>query len=196
MFSGIVEEVGRLESISKKTGHYELKVKSDKLIKELALGDSVVVDGVCLTLRSKGKDILIFDLLDQTYLNTKFRYLKRGRLNLEPALKLGDRISGHMVTGHIDTITTVKRVEQLGGGKKIYLKLAVKYRNLVVDKGSIALDGVSLTIQELKPELFSVSIIPYTEKWTNLGDLRAGSKVNLEFDIFGKYIDRRTRSGA
>ncbi len=196
MFSGIIEEVGKLESITKKSGCYELKVRSEKIAGDLALGDSVAVDGVCLTLKSKGKNQLIFDVVTETYMDTKFKYLKKSRLNLERALKLGDRISGHILTGHVDTVISVVKIEKRVSGIKIYLKLPSKYKHLVVDKGSVALDGVSLTVQDLKPGLFSVAIIPYTKDWTNLADLRVGSKVNIEFDLFGKYVDRRLKTGA
>ena len=196
MFSGIIEEVGQLESITKRSGCYELKVRSQKIIKDLALGDSVAVDGVCLTLKAKDKSKLIFDVVTETYLDTKFKHLKRGRLNLERALKLGDRISGHILTGHVDTVISVVRIEKRASGIKIYLKLPSSYKHLIVDKGSVALDGISLTVQDLKPGLFSVAIIPYTEEWTNLADLRVGSKVNIEFDLFGKYVDRRLNTGA
>ncbi|MDP8253910.1 MAG: riboflavin synthase [Candidatus Kaelpia aquatica] len=196
MFSGIIEEVAQLESITKRSDYYELKVRSKKITADLALGDSVAIDGVCLTLKAKDRDRLTFDLIAETYSNTKFKYPKRGRLNLERALRLGDRISGHILTGHIDTVISVVKIERRTKGLKIYLKLPLKYKHLIVDKGSVALDGVSLTVQDLKPDSFSVAIIPYTKEWTNLGDLRVGSKVNIEFDLFGKYVDRRLKIGA
>ncbi|MDP8216780.1 MAG: riboflavin synthase [Candidatus Kaelpia imicola] len=196
MFSGIIEEVAQLESITRKSSYYELKVRSKKIIKELALGDSIAVDGVCLTLKAKNRDRLIFDVIDETYSNTKLKYLRRGRLNLERALKLGDRISGHILTGHVDTVISVAKIEKRTKRLKLYLKLPSKYKHLIVDKGSVALDGVSLTVQDLKPDSFSVAIIPYTEERTNLGDLRVGSKVNIEFDLFGKYVDKRLKAGA
>ncbi|HEO64176.1 MAG TPA: riboflavin synthase [Candidatus Omnitrophica bacterium] len=187
MFSGIIEEVGTIKSISRKQGCHNITVTSSKIIGSSSKGDSIAVDGVCLTLTGKDKSCLEFDVMEDTFNKTKLKFARsRDRVNLESALKLSSLLSGHIVNGHIDSVLRVLKIDN----NRIHLELPVEFKNLIVLRGSVALDGVSLTVQEIKKGSFAVAIIPYTREWTNLGSLRVNSKVNVEFDIIAKYVNR------
>ncbi|MDP8233733.1 MAG: riboflavin synthase [Candidatus Saelkia tenebricola] len=189
MFSGIIEEVAPIQSLYRKSGCYELKVKSKLVAQDVSNGESVAVDGVCLTLTGKTKDVLIFDIMESSYKNTGFEYLKAGSyVNLERALRINAPLSGHLVSGHIDTVLEVYRYQKKKESNNIFIKIPSQYLVFVVDKGSIALNGVSLTIQEVKGNVIAVGVIPYTLRETNLRDLRVGCKLNVEFDILAKYV--------
>lgn len=189
MFSGIVEEVGSLRRLRRRGDFWEVGVESKKVIAEVNPGDSIAVDGVCLTLKEKTSNLLCFDLMEPTFLNTRFKQLKVNQLvNLEKALELGGTLSGHMVLGHIDCVLPVHRVEKGRDTSRIYFKIPERFKSLVVDKGSIAINGVSLTIQEVRSDLICLACIPYTLQNTNLKYLKVGEKVNVEFDILGKYV--------
>ncbi|MDD5613949.1 MAG: riboflavin synthase [Candidatus Omnitrophica bacterium] len=191
MFSGIIEEVGTVKSISKKQGCYSIAVGSSKITGSSNKGDSIAVDGVCLTLTGKDKNCLEFDIMQETFNSTKLKFSRiRDKVNLESALKMSSLLSGHIISGHIDSVLKVLRIDNSMNNFKVYLELPKKFQNLIVSKGSVALDGVSLTVQDIRRDSFAVAIIPYTKQWTNLGSLRAGSKVNVEFDIIAKYLDR------
>jgi len=189
MFSGITEETAAVRSLRRKSGCYELEVRSKLVYQKANCGDSISVDGVCLTLKKKERDVLFFDVMEAKYKNTKFKYSRiNERVNLERALKLESLLSGHLVSGHIDTVLEVYRVEKKKESSKVFIKIPPQYREFVVNKGSIALNGVSLTIQEVKNDVIAIGLIPYTLSETNLKDLRTNSKINVEFDLLGKYV--------
>jgi riboflavin synthase len=192
MFTGIVEETGTVAEVISKKNLSVLKVRVEKVLRGTKAGASIAVDGVCLTVTDLSGEVLSFDIMRETMLKTTLTGLKPGCLvNLERALKVGRRVDGHFVTGHVDGVGIIQeKVEQpnyarlrVDGGKDL-----MKY---IVPKGSVCLDGVSLTVGEVKKTGFTVYLIPLTEKVTTLGSKGAGDKVNIETDILAKYVFNR-----
>ncbi len=194
MFTGIVETVGEVVSLLESTpGTYRLELQTS-LAQECATGNSIAVNGVCLTVVAQTASHLGFDILAETAIRTNLAKLKRTDLvNLERPMGVSSRFDGHIVQGHIDTAAKVLSVTMTGQDHKIALALPEEFERYVVFKGSVAVDGVSLTIAELKQESFAVWIIPHTWKVTNFHQLTEGSVVNLEFDIIAKYLERMLR---
>ncbi len=191
MFTGIVEEVGRIVSVRKKSKGVELTVNGKITTQETKLGDSISVNGVCLTVTEIGKDFFSFFISYETLRRTNLKEVKPGDfVNLERALTLNSRLGGHIVQGHVDTTTKVTRIKKEGESFKFYFSLPLSFSHLIVEKGSVAVDGISLTVAEILSSEFSVAVIPYTYESTNLKFKRAGDNVNLEFDIIGKYVER------
>lgn len=195
MFTGIIKELGVLHRLSKAGDIYKLAIESKDIFEGLNIGDSVSVNGVCLTVAEKKKNILSFDIVEETIRKTALKALKDKELvNLEDPLRVGDSFGGHFVLGHIDCagkITDIKRAN----GVSIELEIPKEFANLIVEKGSIAIDGVSLTIGEIRENAFKVYLIPHTLEATTLGKKRRGDELNIEFDLIGKYIVRSKRLG-
>lgn len=192
MFNGIVEEMGVVERIDHRKNLSVLKVRARKVFKGARKGDSIAVDGVCLTVTDAAPRILTFDLMRETLVKTSLGTLKpAARVNLERALKAGGRISGHFVTGHIDEIGVIQEKITQTNYTELRVSLPYTLKRYVVPKGSISLDGVSLTVGEVKRGYFSVYLIPFTKEVTTLGGKRKGDKVNIETDILAKYILNR-----
>ena len=190
MFTGLIEEVGTLKSVTKTSAGAVVTVAS-KLAKELKIGDSVAVNGVCSTVVKLGSDTFCVEYSNKTLEVTTFSGLKSGeKLNLERPLRLSDRLDGHIVTGHIDGVTKISDIKKDGFSYKYTFKLPSEYKNQVVNKGSIAINGISLTVAECTDDEFVLEIIPHTLEHTNLGVLKAGDFVNFETDITGKYIEK------
>lgn len=190
MFTGIVEEVGKVKSIVQRGKARIFTISSKKLLNEIKVGDSVSVNGVCLTVFEKGKDSFKVEAVEETIKKTNLGELKVGDpVNLELALKLGERLGGHIVQGHIDTTGMVKSIKKLENSWIFEIKFPSEFRKYLIPKGAIAVDGISLTIAELDRDKFKVSIIPYTFDNTNFKFRKVGDRVNLEFDLFGKYIE-------
>ena len=191
MFTGIVEETGQVLSFEPKADAWALAISARTALEDFAPGDSIAVNGCCLTGTRGEGSTLHFDVLEETRRLTNFPALRRGALvNLERSLRFGGKVSGHFVTGHIDALGTVEVFE--ARGKDYYLRIggvaeSVKY---VVQKGSIAIDGISLTIAEVDSSSFAVWLIPHTLAVTNLREKRAGDPVNLEFDLLGKHVEK------
>ena len=191
MFTGLVEELGKVKEIKRSSKGAKLKVECRKVLGGTKLGDSIAVNGVCLTVVELGNNYLSFDISYETLSRTTLGLLKVGEaVNLERALKLGDRLGGHILLGHVDTTTKVLSIKKEGEGFRFSFKLPLQYSHLVVEKGSVGIDGISLTVAELFKEHFTTAVIPLTYQKTNLQYKRAGSTVNLEFDIIGKYLER------
>jgi len=195
MFTGIVEEAGVVEQIQPGKKSTELTIRSQFCGKTLKQGDSLAVNGCCLTVveKSAGKknNLLRFDLLQETWLKTNLQFLNHGSLvNLERSLRADGRLDGHFVTGHIDGLGRIEewKVKE----KDHFLKISATPRLLryIVYKGSIAVDGISLTVAEVSRKSFSLWIIPHTFEVTALNERRVGDAVNLETDILGKYVER------
>ncbi|MBD3413158.1 MAG: riboflavin synthase [Candidatus Aminicenantes bacterium] len=187
MFTGIIKQTGRFKAYH--LGKKEMSIDAPEMDWALNLGDSLAVNGVCLSLTKKKKEVLSFNLSPETLKTTTLGSLRRGdRLNLEPPLTLSDPLSGHLVTGHIDDTGKILKVIPRKEGKRIVITYPSQLRPFFIPKGSVAVDGVSLTIACLEESRFQVEIIPLTLKNTNLSDLRPGSEVNLECDILGKYM--------
>ena len=168
-----------------------LRIDTALPLGEIALGDSVAVNGACLTVTAKGETSLTFDVSPETIDRTTFRTLRPGSIvNLERALRLGDRLGGHIVTGHIDCCGTLAKAETRSGNRVLEFSLPAENARYLVEKGSVAIDGISLTVNRVSTDRFSVNIIPHTLTRTTLAGLKAGDEVNIETDIIGKYVER------
>ena len=185
MFSGIVEEVGK---ILNREG-FQLKIGCKKVLEDAKIGDSISVNGVCLTVKEKGRDFFLAHVSQETLKRSNFSKLKIGDfVNLERSLKVGDRISGHIVQGHVDTVGKLIGTKKLSEFYEMDFSFPEKFSHLLVEKGSVALNGISLTVALLGKNFFRVAVIPHTFSETNLKYLKIGDDVNIEFDILGKYI--------
>lgn len=201
MFSGIVEEVGEVIDIVDTDGGRRLKVRAGEIVKDASLGESIACSGCCLTVVEYGPDWFAVEAVIETLRRTKIGELKVGsRINLEKALRVSDRLGGHIVTGHIDTVGKVASVEEEGFSYVVTFKLEGRWAPFFVEKGSVAIDGVSLTVADCQAEIpapenefwFKVALIPHTWTHTTLCELKVGSPVNVETDIIARYVARLT----
>ena len=189
MFSGIISHIGKILKIYKEKNNCIIEIKSKMRFKKNEIGSSISCSGTCLTLEKYNEDIATFYLSKETLKKTIFKSsIKRDVVNLEKSLIFGERISGHFVQGHVDTTCKVSKINFIGKSWLINFKLLKKYRNYIVPKGSITINGVSLTISKLLKNEFQISIIPHTLRLTNLVHLKKNDIVNVEFDVLGKYI--------
>jgi riboflavin synthase len=197
MFTGLVEETGVVEAFHRRRGASRLVLKAGPLTEEAAPGGSIAVNGCCLTLAAEpAKGRLEFDLLEETLRRTNLGQLQPGApVNLERALPANGRLGGHFVQGHVDCVAPVLAWAPVGEDYRLEIGLPESFARYVVEKGSIAVDGISLTVAELKEESFTIWIIPHTRAATNLCATGAGSRVNLEFDMLAKYVERIVRFG-
>ena len=187
MFSGIVEELGEVKQISKRGNIALLEIKADKVLEDTKIGDSISVNGTCLTVVKKESHTLNFEVIPETLKITNLGLLRvSGKVNLERALKMGERISGHFVAGHIDCLGIIHKKTYINNNLCFEIAVPVKFMNYIIPKGSIAVDGISLTIMDKKSSAFSAYIIPHTLKNTTLGFKGPSDKVNIEFDILAK----------
>ena len=199
MFTGLVEETGALIALERTKVGAHLTLRAPLVADDARLGDSIAVNGTCLTVVARDGEKLGFDLLEETLVRTNLGALHEGAaVNLERALAANARLGGHFVQGHIDCTAGVLALEPHGADHRIEIALPAEFAHLVVVKGSIAVDGISLTVAEVREASFIVWIIPHTLAQTNLRTRRAGDRVNLEFDLLAKYLDRMlaARSGA
>lgn len=191
MFTGLIEEVGSVIALGTDGDHTELKIAAPSLAKKMRRGDSVAVNGCCLTLSSRRDSALGFDLLAETLARTNLKHLQRGGLvNIERAVAANERFGGHFVQGHVDCVSPILAFEKSGADFRLEIELPSEFANYVASKGSIAINGISLTVAEILPNSFVVWIVPYTEKHTNLDRAEPGDLVNLEFDVLAKYVER------
>lgn len=189
MFTGIIKSTAKIVSNTKKSKGYELVILSDLKCSKKDIGSSISVNGVCLTLTSFIKKKLFFFISYKTFELTNFKYLKKNSLvNLERSLKFGDEIAGHFVQGHVDTTGKVKLIKKKLKTWTAFLSVSPVYSSYLIDKGSISINGVSLTIVKASKNIFSLVIIPHTLKQTNLITLSKDDVVNIEFDIVIKYL--------
>ena len=194
MFSGIVAAVGRVSGADSAAGGMRLRVDAAGLdLGDVAVGDSIAVNGVCLTVVAKSAQSFEADVSRET-LGSTMGYQTGSRVNLEKALRLADRLGGHLVSGHVDGVGTVKRVKLLGDNRLLAVAAPRGLARYVARKGSIAVNGVSLTVNAVKGAEFTVNLIPHTLGATNLGELRARDKVNLEVDMMARHIERLLES--
>ncbi|MBI5020985.1 MAG: riboflavin synthase [Ignavibacteriales bacterium] len=189
MFTGIIEEIGNIKSIAKKGRGLLIEVDAPLSNKEIKLGDSVAVNGVCQTVIKKSKSTFIVEAVEETLKKTNFSQMKKGyQVNIELPLKTDGRFGGHIVLGHVDTVGEIINIEKRTNSTIYQVKYQSDYKHFVVKVGSIAIDGISLTIAEVKNNTLSVSIIPHTLANTIMKSYKVGTRVNLEFDIIGKYV--------
>lgn len=192
MFTGLVEELGQVVSLEQTpSGGVHLTLRAPSIAPEAQLGDSVAVNGCCLTVAAKQDGLLSFDLLQETLARTSLGGVQPGGcVNLERALAAGGRLGGHFVQGHVDCTAEILALEHKGADVRLEVALPDAGARYLVEKGSIAVDGISLTVAELRKGSFVLWIIPHTLEHTNLGGRRVGEKVNLEYDLLAKYVER------
>lgn len=191
MFTGIVRERGRVASVDGDGDGIRIRLEAPLTAGEAAIGDSVSLNGCCLTVVEAANGTLAFDAVPETLSRSSLDGLEAGaELNVEPALRAGDPLGGHYVQGHVDGVASVRTVEPEGEGRRIWLDAPPEVLRYCVEKGSIAVDGVSLTIADLDEAGFAVALIPHTLAATTLGTLVTGARVNLEADVLAKYVER------
>lgn len=193
MFTGLIEDTGRVASFLRRGEAGVLTVETALPTEDIAIGDSVAVNGTCLTVTARNGRTLTFDASPESISRTTIGKLCSGsRVNLERALKLGDRLGGHIVSGHVDCAGQLIRSEKRSGNHQLQFDLPPEHARYLVEKGSVTIDGISLTVNAVSQAGFSVNIIPHTFDNTTLGYLRIGDRVNIETDIIGKYVERLT----
>ena len=196
MFTGIVEAVGYVREIKGAERGVSLKIAVPDIFDDLKTGDSVAVDGVCLTAKVVNVDDFVADVSVETLSRTTLGKLRTGdKVNMERALRLSDRLGGHIVSGHIDGTARLRAKVQEGESVKISFVLGKDLLRYLINKGSIAIDGISLTVNEVVDNGFSVNIIPHTAQNTTILDKKVGDEVNIEVDVIGKYVERLLGKG-
>ena len=191
MFTGLIREVGRVASVSGDANGIRLEIDAPETAAAATVGDSVAIGGVCLTVVAIGGKRLAFEAVPETLGRTSLGRLAAGSaVNLEPSLRAGDALGGHFVQGHVDAVGTVRSVEPEGEGRRIWIDAPTDLLRYVVEKGSITVEGASLTVAGLDATGFAVALIPHTLAVTTLGALAPGDSVNLEVDVLAKYVER------
>ncbi|MDP9068848.1 MAG: riboflavin synthase [Actinomycetota bacterium] len=191
MFTGIVVEQGSVKRTRARRGLLELEVEAPGVAKELAIGDSVSVNGVCLTATRGGRRRFQTEAMEETLARSTLGSLRRGSsVNLELAARLSDRLGGHLVQGHVDGVAKAVRVEEQEGARRVWFSAPAELLRYMVRKGSVTLDGVSLTVVDVGETTFQVALIPHTLAATTLGSIDKGAEVNLEVDVVAKYVER------
>lgn len=196
MFTGIIAEVGSVAALTRRGGGIELAVRAATASAEMNVDDSIAVNGVCQTVIAVDGDVLRVEAVEETLKKTTLGRLRTGSpVNIELPVRLNDRLGGHLVQGHVDCVGTVARVAKQSMSWLLDIEYPPEFSKYLIPVGSIAVDGISLTVAALKGSTFTVSIIPHTLEWTTLGGAEPGMEVNLEFDMIGKYIERLLQSG-
>ncbi|MEK6682243.1 MAG: riboflavin synthase [Nitrospirota bacterium] len=196
MFTGIIEELGTVKDIKKGTKGARLTINAKVVLEGARIGDSITVNGVCLTAVRVTENSFEVDIAPETLKKTNLGEFKNGaRVNLERALRLSDRLGGHLVTGHIDAAGVIKEKRKEGNSYRFFIEAPKEILRYVVQKGSVAIDGISLTVVDVTDRLFSAAIIPHTMSVTTLGIKGVGDTVNLETDIIGKYVEKMLGKG-
>lgn len=190
MFTGLVAELGTVTALKPLKQSYNISVKADKVLANLKIGDSIAVNGACLTVVKINGNEFTADVMPETVKLTNLRNLKNGdKVNLERTLRLCDGLDGHIVSGHVEGIGIIVSKKAEGIAEIVTIKTPPELLKYIIKKGSIAIDGISLTVTEVMDSSFSVSLIPHTAKETTLGFKKPGDEVNLETDIIGKYVE-------
>jgi riboflavin synthase alpha subunit len=195
MFTGIVRELAAVEGVEGVEGGIRLRISAPRTAADARPGDSVALNGVCLTVVERADGTLAFDAVPETLSRTTLRRLAPGTaVNVEPALRAGEPLGGHIVQGHVDGVGRVHEVRSEGEGTRIEIEVPAELLRYLVEKGSIAVEGVSLTVAAVGDGRFAVALIPHTLAATTLGSLAAGDEVNLEADVLAKYVERALAS--
>lgn len=191
MFTGIVEEVGSISRITKKGENAEILINCKNVLEDVKIGDSIAVDGVCLTVRSHDQNSFLADISYETVLKTTLSYMKNGdRVNLERALTLNSRLGGHLVLGHVDCVGFIKHIIKRGNSVDLAIAGFDDIKHYIAKKGSVAVNGISLTVAELYEDYFTIAVIPHTFEITSLKYKKPGDRVNLEADVIARYTER------
>jgi len=196
MFTGIIEEVGEIEALSDAGEFRSVRVRAGSILNGAEAGNSIAVNGVCLTVRTREPRSFTADLSRETLERTSLKALRVGAtVNLERPMRADGRFGGHIVQGHVDTTGRIESFNRDGGNWNLVVGFPADASRYIVEKGSIAIDGISLTVASLGPSVLEVAIIPHTFENTNLRHARAGDTVNLEFDVIAKYVERMLHRG-
>lgn len=191
MFTGLVEETGEVLSFHAQPESWRLKLRGKLVSEDLQLGDSIAVNGCCLSVAERSEHTLIFDVLEETRLVTNLKDVDLGsKVNLERSLRHDGRLGGHFVTGHVDCVGKIKEIRHKGRDVLLRIEAPKPFKKYLVYKGCIAVDGISLTIAEVADQVISIWLIPHTLEMTNLGGRKKGDAVNLEFDLLAKYAEK------
>ena len=195
MFTGLIEATGELVSFVKKGKAAQISIKTDMNLSDIKIGESIAINGVCLSVTSYDSKVISFDVSPETMSGTTFdgKLHVGAKLNLERAMKLGDRFGGHIVSGHVDCMGVVKTININSGNKVIHFLVPKDNLRYIIVKGSITVNGVSLTVNEVTHDTFSVNIIPITQTDSNISTLKIGDSVNIETDMIGKYIEKLSK---
>tara|TARA_B100000035_G_scaffold5917_1_gene5200 strand:- start:997 stop:1584 length:588 start_codon:yes stop_codon:yes gene_type:complete len=189
MFTGIIEKIGKVESLTKDKGSHKLRIDFDGF--NSSLGDSICVNGVCLTVENINNTLYTFSISPETYNLSNFKFISKGDfVNLEKSLTVNKLLSGHIVQGHVDTTSEISELYKIENSWYVKFKLESKYMRYIIQKGSISINGVSLTVNEVMENEFTVMIIPHTYENTTFKYTKAGSILNIEIDILAKYIEK------
>ena len=195
MFTGLIEEVGKISSVRQANGKLDLEISASKIMRSLKTGDSISVNGVCLTVTKFSSGKFCVDAVGETIKKTTVGNLRIGmEVNLEPALQLSQKLGGHLVQGHVNDVGTITEIKKAGENYLLYLSLPHLLEKYLIKEGSIAIDGISLTIADVNSNKIMCSIIPHTWTNTNLHTRKSGDKVNIEIDVISKYIEKFTSS--
>ena len=190
MFTGIIQSVGRIAAVEPAGQSARLTIDADRLdLSDVALGDSIACNGVCLTVTSLVRNGFTLDVSQET-LRVSAGFVVGATINLEKSLRLSDRLGGHLVSGHVDGAGTVEQVKPVDGNRELVVRFPAELGRYIARKGSIALNGVSLTVNAVTNDSFSLNLIPHTLTVTNLKDLKRGDRVNLEIDLIARYVER------
>ncbi|UCE65471.1 MAG: riboflavin synthase [Candidatus Zixiibacteriota bacterium] len=196
MFTGIIQDIGKVESAVKRGGNLVLSIHSDKLSPELQVGSSVAINGACQTVTEVHKNSFVVESISETLEKTNLGDLKTGsKVNLELPLTPQSLLDGHLVQGHVDCIGKISKITPLSGSTVFAIEYPVEFEKYLIIKGSVAVDGISLTVTNTASGTFEIAIIPHTLKNTILADKKVGDVVNLEFDMMARYIEKQISSG-
>jgi riboflavin synthase len=191
MFTGIITDVGRVRAVAEANGGRRLEIGTAYPLDGIAIGASIALSGACMTVVEKGEDTFAVDVSRESLSKTTLGVWVEGRLvNLERALRMGDEFGGHVVSGHVDGVGQVVRALSDGDSLRVQIRAPAPLHRYIASKGSVTIDGVSLTVNEVEGEVFGVNLIPITRTMTTLGDLRSGDRVNLEIDLLARYAAR------
>ncbi len=191
MFTGLIEEIGSIKALERDGTNLNIQIQSSKCLEDLKLGDSIAIDGACQTVTKIDSDSFWVTAIEETLRLVNFQNFIIGtKVNLERCLRLSDRLGGHIVQGHVDGMGRLERIENRDGSYELFISVPPNLAKYIIHKGSIALNGISLTVAEIKDNLVKVCIIPKTWELTNLATLETGSVINIEVDLLAKYIEK------
>jgi riboflavin synthase len=197
MFTGLIIELGEIRALERRGPNARLTLKGREIFNDLVLGDSIAINGVCLTVASAEKETACFDVSGETLKSTNLGEFKRGdRVNLESSLRPNSKLGGHFVTGHVEAAGKIRSRRAEGNAERIEIEAPVSVLKYLVPKGSVAVDGISLTVVDVLKDAFSIVIIPHTALETTIGFKKTGDSVNLEPDILAKYVEKFLRNNA
>lgn len=195
MFTGLIEEIGLVSSLKPTDTNLRIQISAKLILEDIKLGDSIAINGVCLTVTEFDDESFSVTAVKETLDVTALKYLKEGdQVNLERCLRPVDRLGGHIVQGHVDTVAECIKIVDQHGSRDLYFQIDPKFSKYIINKGSISISGISLTVVKIEAEIFYVTIIPATWEKTNLSKLNVGNKVNIEVDVLAKYLEKFSAS--